>query len=262
VTEHDHWSAPRDTVPDLGFVATPGPPAPPRAAPPSVGNTPQAPPPFGAAAPPPFPYAQPHAAPARGGLPGWAIALICAGAGGLLLMIAAAVAIPVFLHQRDAAVARATTLSPAARVGGLTRSTDARMQQDIEPMTAALSACGCFQSYVTSGYVVPDRTHVLIVIGARFLRPADEQTRESFQRSFWGGGKSDVATLGPERDLDPGRLGGTLRCAAMSTGRAAGQLCVSVDAGAVVVMLDMGRPGQQPDLDLIVTARESMEHRT
>jgi hypothetical protein len=48
----------------------------------------------------------------------------------------------------------------------------------------------------------------------------------------------------------------------MSTGRAAGQLCVSVDAGAVVVILDLGRPGDPPDPALVIAARESMEHRT
>jgi hypothetical protein len=188
--------------------------------------------------------------------------LICAGGGVVVLMIVAAVAIPVFLHQRDASVAKATTLSPAAQVGGLTRSTDLRMQQDLAPMTAVLSACGCFQPPVTSGYVVPDRTHLLVVLGAKFIQPADDQTRKNFQRRFWGEGKTSVARLGPARNVDPGRLGGTLRCAAMSTGRAAGQLCVSVDAGAVVVILDLGSPGDQPDPALIVTARESMEHRT
>jgi hypothetical protein len=258
-------------VPDPGFFATsptapqlPTPPTPPTfAALPPLPTPPtfQAPPPFGYVPPAPAPFLHPYAAPARGGLPGWAIALICAGGGVLLILIAAAVAIPVFLHQRDAAVAKATTLSPAAEVAGMTRSTDPRMQQDIDPMTAGMSACGCFQPPVTSGYVVPDRTHVLIVLGAKFVRPADDQTRESFQRSFWGEGSSTVATLGPVRDVDPGRLGGTLRCAAMSTGRAAGQLCVSVDAGAVVVVLDLGRPDHQPDPALIIAARESIEHR-
>jgi hypothetical protein len=89
----------------------------------------------------------------------------------VVLMIVAAVALPVMLHQRDAAVAKATTLSQADQVGGLTRSTDLRMQQDIAPMTAVLSRCGCFQPPVTSGYVVPDRTHLLVVLGAKFSGP-------------------------------------------------------------------------------------------
>lgn len=47
-----------------------------------------------------------HAAvgtPARRGLPGWAIALIAIGALAVLVPILAAVAIPVFLNQRDVA---------------------------------------------------------------------------------------------------------------------------------------------------------------
>jgi hypothetical protein len=122
---------------------------------------------------------------------------------------------------------------------------------------------------VTSSYQDPDRTHVLIVIGARFLRPADDLTRESFQRNFWNGAGASATgpdaagtTLGPVRDMDPGRLGGTLRCAAMSTGGAAGQMCLSVDAGAVVTVLDLVRADLQQDPDLIVAARESIEHRT
>lgn len=42
-------------------------------------------------------------APPRRGLPGWAIALIAIGALALLVPILAAVAIPVFLNQRDVA---------------------------------------------------------------------------------------------------------------------------------------------------------------
>jgi hypothetical protein len=177
-------------------------------------------------------------------------------------MIAAAVAIPVFLHQRDAAVARATTVSPAARVGALTQYTDPRMQEVTAQMTAGLSACGCFQPAATSSYQVPDRTHQLVVIGAKFTRPAGSQTRDSFQRGFWNGAHANMPTLGPVSDRDPGRLGGTLRCASVSTGGAAGQLCASVDAGAVVILVEMARTGDQPDPGLIVTARESMEHRT
>jgi hypothetical protein len=278
VTEHDHWSGPRDPVPDLGFfagsrpAAPPVPPLPPPHLPlpaPPFGGVPQGPPAFGNVPSAPVPYLHPYAAPARGGLPGWAIALICAVAGVLLILIAAAVAIPVFLHQRDAAVAKATTLSPADQVSGMTQSTDPRMQQATDPMTSALSGCGCFQPAVTSSYQDPDRTHVLIVIGARFLRPADDLTRESFQRNFWKGASASAAgpnaagtTLGPVRDMDPGRLGGTLHCAAMSTGGAAGQVCLSVDAGAVVTVLDLVRADLQQDPDLIVTARESIEHRT
>jgi hypothetical protein len=219
-------------------------------------------PPFGGVPPAPGPYVHPYAPPTRGGLPGWAIALICAGGGLVMLMIVAAVVIPVFLHQRDAAVAKATTLSPAAQVGGLTQYTDPRMQQVTDQMTVGLSACGCFGPAVTSSYQVPDRTHQLVVIGAKFTRPAGSQVRESFQRGFWNGAHSSMPTLGPASDKDPGRLGGTLRCAPVSSGGAAGQLCASVDAGAVVILVEMDSTGHQPDPDLIVTARESMEHRT
>jgi hypothetical protein len=271
-------------VPDLGFFATPGSAAPPLLpppvpsafsappafqAPPHYAAVPQAPPAFGSVPSALVPYPHPYAAPARGGLPGWAIALICAVAGALLILIAAAVAIPVFLHQRDAAVAKATTLSPADQVSGMAQSTDPGMQQATNTMASALSGCGCFQPAVTSSYLAPDRTPVLIVSGAKFRRAADGATREGFDRSFWKGASSSAAgpnaagtTLGPVRDLDPGHLGGTLRCAAISTGGSTGLMGLSVDAGAVVAVIDLVRAGHEQDPDLIVTARESLEHRT
>jgi hypothetical protein len=286
VTEHDQRPTPRGPVPDLGFFAATGQPPParpnppmlpsaagPPAPPPVPAPTPlPAPPPFTAPAPPfpaaphagnvppgPLPYLHPYAAPARGGLPGWAIALICTAGGGLLIMIVAAVAIPVFLHERDTAVARATTLSPAAQVAGMTRSTDPRLQQMTDQMSAGLPACGCFRPAVTATYQDPDRTRVLVVIGAMFTGPVD---REGYLRGFWHGAHSSMPTLGPESGRDPGRLGGTLSCAALSTGGAYGQLCVSMDAGALVILVDLAKVDHHLDPALMVTARESMEHRT
>jgi hypothetical protein len=257
-------------VPDLGFFAAPGPAAPPLAPSPPPATAAfhepavfQAPGPFGTVPPSaPPPYVHPYAAPARGGLPGWAIALICAGGSVVVLMIVAAVALPVFLHQGDVAVAKATTLSPAAQVGDLTQSTDPRVLQVTDQLTAAWSTCGCLQPPVGMSYQDPDRTHVLTVVGSKFVRAAGDASRQRVQREFWRGAHSGSTAIGPDSDRDPGRLGGTLRCAEVAGGGATGRVCLSVDAGAVVVVVDRVRTGEQLDPDLVLTARESMEHRT
>jgi hypothetical protein len=75
---------------------------------------------------------------------------------------------------------------------------------------------------------------------------------------MWRGIRNTAGTItiGPQVEVDAGRLGGTTTCAPMSTGKT-GRVCVSVDAATFVFMMEVG-----PDATFPITVRESVVHRT
>jgi hypothetical protein len=235
-------------------AASPGQPAPGQYSPP-----PPAPPgPFGA----PPPYGPPaYPAPPRSGLPVWAIVAICVPVAFVMLGILAAIAIPVFLNQRDKAVAAATSVSLPDEIAGLSPSGEATLRDQLEGMENSLPRCGCFGRPQATVYIDPGRTHALTVGAARVTTVFHSADQASFVRGFWDSVQSSPAgaNVGEPQEQDAGKLGGILSCAAL-TGRLTGEICVAVDAGSFFFTSDVYQGGAV-DRSLPRTAREAVVHR-
>jgi hypothetical protein len=226
-------------------VAAPAPtPAPAWSPAPSVATPdPWAQPAPGAApAWPAYPTAYPGAVPQPGTstatkvLIGLAIAL-----GSLVVLgILTAIAIPVYLHQRDKAEAARTVVSvPDTLVGYPRMSGDIATQ--IEQQLKAAPGPGDHLVAVY-GTTLPV---VAVSVTKQAMTPAD-------QRAFLRGveSTSDV----PLSERDPGAYGGTLTC---GTERSA-TLCVFADSGAygAVMVFDSDDP-----MTTVREARAAIEHR-
>lgn len=224
-----------------GRQATPATPAAPPYTPPAPPSTPP-----GWAAPPvhavPSYPAAPHQAwgtpqvpqqqawgtpyaPPREGLHPALIAVI-AGVGAVVVMgVLAAIAIPVFLNQRD--LARSTVVTAPEQVLGMPRLTDP-LSAAAESRMQGLPGPG---DHVAGVYGTGD---VRVVVGAAryHLTPGDQ---DSYLDAAVAEATSQGVTLA---DVEEGRLGGTLRCGTSSG--AAMTICVFVDGGSYGVVVVTG----------------------
>jgi type II secretory pathway pseudopilin PulG len=267
---------------DYGFFAAS--PAPPVAAPGQFGSPPgaaQQPPPapgqFGPPPPAPFgtpaPFGAPPAfgapafgqapypAPRRRGLPVWAIVAISVPAALVVLGILAAVAIPVFLNQRDKATVAATSVSMPTQINAMSTSTNAALRAQVQNLFSSIPGCTCFDPPVSSILTDSSNTHAIIVGAAKVNTRFNADDRAEFVRSFWVSARGSAgAAIGEATNRDTGRLGGTMSCAPLAGG-AIGQVCVAVDAGSFFFVVDTYRSGTV-DPELPVAAREAIVHRT
>lgn len=221
--------APSHTPP--GWAPPPGWAAPPGGTPPYQGVPQQG---WGT------PYAPP---PPRSGLHPAVLAVVVVFATIVVMGVLAAVAIPVFLHERD--LARRTAVAAPDEVMGMPRLDDAasaaaqsRMQQLPGP-----------GDHVAGVYGTGD---VRVVVGAaRYHLSSDDQdgylTSSSSEATEQG-----VALV----DVEPGRLGGTLRCGT----KAPMTICVFADGGSYGVVVVTG-PAQDP-YGTARGAREAFVRRT
>jgi hypothetical protein len=198
----------------------------------------------------------------RTGLPGWGIALIVGGVGMLVVLVLAAVAVPVYLHQRAQADLSATSVSLPPAVAGLTEVDDPATQQQLADAVRSIDTCGCTEPLLMTLYQDNSGTHRILVATGKFSSAASASDQRSFSVNMWAGirdgAAGEAATVGPTVESDPGRLGGTMSCAPI-TADATGRVCVSVDRTSFVMMMEFG-PAIDPTLPVIV--RESVVHRT
>lgn len=251
----------------VGTVQRTSPPTPPAAAPypPAAAPYPAAAPAYPPSAAP-YPAAPPYpppVAPAYPGVPqqGWGppyaaqaasssgrsllIGLLAAFATLVVVGVLAAIAIPVFLQQRD--LSRRTTLSVPDQVMGIPRSTDAvgaaseaRMQALPGPGDHVAGAYGTGTTRVLVGVA---RYHMGPEAQAAYLRDAEKEAT------------SQAVQL---HGVAAGRLGGSMRCGASTV--APLTLCVFVDGGSYGVVVVTGA-GTDPT-GTARAAREAFVHRT
>lgn len=247
---------PRAAASQFGGVPAP-PAAPSQFGPPPVG--PMAPPPtFGA---PPVYGQQPYQPAQRSGLPVWAIVAICVPVVLVVLAIVASIAIPVFLTQRDKAVAAATTVSIPDQLNGMSTSANADLRAQVQGLFSSMPSCTCFDPPVTSIYTDAGNTHAVVVGAAKVNSRFSADARATFVRNFWQSVRSSSgAQVGEARDEDAGKLGGTMSCASLAGG-ATGQICVAVDAGSFFFIADTYQGGAV-DPAVPGIAREALVHRT
>lgn len=253
--------APRP-VPDLGFFGNPTSQAPSHAAPPNQFAPPGqravpnqfGPPPiqFGTApvtpfgAEPPAAYSPYPVAQKRGGMPGWAIALIALGVGFIIVAVLAAVAIPVFLDQRERERVASTTITFPEAVEGLPRSTDAEAQERLQSLLAGMPS----GMRDPQGAIYTDGSaQTIVLMSARFPRPAGPADMRDLMAGFDDGLVSNAppgVTMSEPFEREPGRLGGRIRCATMS-GAATGQICMAADSASMLSITELSS-ASDPDL--------------
>jgi hypothetical protein len=150
---------------EVGFFA--GGPAPAPAAPYVPPHSQYGAPPTQYGAPPMF-GPGPYSPPQRSGLPVWAIVAICVPAALIVVGILAAIAIPVFLNQRN------TPVTPD-RLGGLSRSTDPVLNGALDSMQGLLGKNTGVRS-TAAAYGVVAEGYVLVAFNANTA--ADAQFRD------------------------------------------------------------------------------------
>ena len=225
---------------DYGFF-TPAPTATPPSQP-GVPAQPSVPAPFGTPAPFGGPVlAPPVAAPARSGLPGWAIGLI----GAFVLAIVASVALPVFLSGRQHSQLAATSVAMPATVIGLPRSADPAIQSQAAQLAADIPSG--FTARRSAGYV--GGTSTLVVAAAKPQHVLTLPEQESLTRSFWANEAASVpdgsSLAAPSTPAGAGATG-TLTCADEITDDGAAMVCIDAQATAVVVFVLASTTGSDP----------------
>jgi len=228
---------------DYGFF-TPAPTAAPPSQPgvpaqPSVPAPFGTPAPFGGPVPPP-----PLAAPARSGLPVWAIVLI--GVLGLfVLAIVASVALPAFLSGRQHSRLAATKVSTPTTLLGLPRSADPAIQSQAAQLAADIPSGFTARQY--AGYVGDSSTLLVAAAKPQHILTLAEQ--ESLTRSFWANEAASVpdgsSLAAPSTPAGAGATG-TLTCADEITDDGAAMVCIDAQATAVVVFVLASTTGSDP----------------
>ena len=203
---------------------------------------PSAPAPFGTAGsfgeqvPPP-----PLAAPARSGLPVWAIGII----GAFALAIVASVAIPAFLSGRQHSQLAATSVAMPATVIDLPQSADAATQSQAAQLAADIPSG--FTARQSAGYVGGSST--LLVAAAKPQHVLTLAEQESLTRSFWANEAASVpdgsSLAAPSTPAGAGATG-TLTCADEITDDGAAMVCINAQATAVVVFVLASTTGSDP----------------
>ena len=194
---------------------------------------------------------------ARPGLPRWAVALIVVGAGFVAVCVAAAVVIPVFLASRDRSVWRSTTFSLPATALGHGRISGPVVDQMSAKLALPWESYGLDTPQVGAyGTVGVPSAAAVIVVHAR--KPMSAGARSSFMT----GAVAGLAASPPPHEVDPGRLGGDMRCSDQSSGPVSLTVCVSVDAAGAVAVAVVGMGNGDAAVAQARALREVVEHRS
>ena len=225
---------------DYGFFTPAGTAAPP--AQPGVPAQPSVPAPFGTPAPFGGPVPPPPpAAPARSGLPVWAIGII----GAFILAIVASVALPVLLSGRQHSQLAATSVAMPATVIDLPRSADPAIQSQAARLSADIPSG--FTARKSAGYAGGSST--LLVAAAKPQHVLTLAEQESLTRSFWANEAASVpdgsSLAAPSTPAGAGATG-TLTCADEITDDGAAMVCIDAQATAVVVFVLASTTGSDP----------------
>ena len=225
---------------DYGYF-TPAPTSAPPAQP-GIPGQPSVPAPFGTPAPSGGPVpAPPLAAPARSGLPVWAIGLI----GAFVLAIVASVALPVLLSGRQHSQLAATSVAMPGTVIGLPRSADPATQSQAAQLAADIPSG--FTARQSAGYVGGSST--LLVAAAKPQHVLTLAEQESLTRSFWANEAASVpdgsSLAAPSTPAGAGATG-TLTCADEITDDGSAMVCIDAQATALVVFVLASTTGSDP----------------
>jgi hypothetical protein len=228
---------------DYGFFSPARTAAPP--AQPGVPAQPSVSAPFGTPAPVGGPVpAPPLPAPARSGLPVWAIGII----GAFALAIVASVALPALLSGRQHSQLAATSVAMPATVIGLPRSADPATQSQAAQLAADIPSG--FTARQSAGYVGGSST--LLVAAAKPQHVLALAEQESLTRSFWATEAASVpdgsSLAAPSTPAGAGATG-TLTCADELTADGSAKVCIDAQATALVVFVlgSTGGTGSDPN---------------
>lgn len=195
---------------------------------------------------PPYPQAwgQPYAPPARKGPNTAMIAVLVGVAVFVGIAFLAAIAIPVFLNQRD--LAERTAVAAPETLLGMPRLTD--------PVSTAAAKQVLMESgpgsHVSGVYGIGE-SRIIVGASKHAMSASDEE-------QFLAGAVSEAQTQGVTlQDVEPGALGGTMRCGEST--QLPMTLCFFVDAGSYGIV---GVVGSDDATSTATSAREAFVHRT
>ena len=219
-----------------GFAPAPG-------TPPASAYPGWAPPPGSVPAPQPAWGATPYTGATQQKSRNWPMIVLVVAGSLVALLVLLAVAIPVFLNQREAALASRTSVSVPSSVAGLPLATTPAAKQaeaglvSMMPTSLGLTMAGLYTNGMSS---------VVVLAGAHRM------TR-TMQAGFLAGVESDARADGARmHDVAPGPLGGTMRCYAQPKQELTE--CAFTDAGSYGVVAVVGLT-----VDHEVTARAARE---
>jgi hypothetical protein len=197
-------------------------------------------PPYPGAPQQPWPYAAPTSSTGRTVL----IGLLAAFVGLIVVGILAAIAIPVFLNQRN--LARHTTVSVPAQVAGLPRATDA-VGLAAESRLGALPGPG---DHVAGAY---GSTGTRVAVGAAAYHLSFKDQDEYLSSAVAEARTQDVQLA----KVAPGTLGGHLSCGSSRVGTTT--ICVFADGGSYGIVVVTG--SVDDPVGTARAAREAFVHR-
>lgn len=198
-------------------------------------------------------YGPPHT-PARSGFPKWAIALIVVVAAVPLLGIIAAVAIPVFLNQRNQADLKATSVSLPATIGTMTLSTSAA-DTKIATDTIANYSDGHVRDVVAGVYANTDGSRTIVVAG-KATKPFTPSDVSSGSRDLTTGFLNGAKVQSPGVTTAPaGSLGGTMSCGGGSGTRGYWHACGAFNTSSFFLV---ATPSQAATNDGALAVREAV----
>ena len=181
---------------------------------------------FGAPQPGYVPWSYPAPAQQRSRFPVWAIVILACAGGLVMVLVLAAVAIPVFLNQRNKSAAAGYTVSTPDQVDGFSRSTVGRAKTAIDATMGSLSPA---EAARTTALVYTDSSgtiRVLVVVEKRVVPVG--QVDDAIAGEEHGFGQSTGTSL----RFDPvstGSLGGQMECSVMDARRS---VCMFANAGS------------------------------
>jgi hypothetical protein len=173
-----------------------------------------------------------------------------------LLLVAVAIAIPVFVHQDAKDVYLRTSIVMPASMVGMVKDTGAQAQALAQSFDDVVPASW---PHLTGMYSQVDGYPGAVVFVAKHVAdPAEIQANlREMERGFLTSADSEI-TVGQFHDVDPGPLGGKMQCGSMTLKAMDGTVCAFGDEAADGMIITF-----QPDDETVVpTLRAGIEKRS
>ena len=194
---------------------------------------------------------EPEEAPARSGIPLKRFALVAAAVAGLALVVSGVIYGPTVMRvigQSD------TTIKSPGKVGGFTLDTSDGAKDAAEYIRDAIASEVSLDSSYGLIYHEGDTNAILVAGTARIWKP-DASLKAAFDVvTDEKGGVRDV------QDVNPGPLGGTMRCGVTKVDDADLSVCGWADNGSLGVALFSARSAAD-SAKAMLDLRNAVEHR-
>jgi hypothetical protein len=191
--------------------------------------------------------------PSTGGIVKW---VLIAVAIFVLLPIVAAVAIPVFLNSKTKDLSHRTSIAMPDSMAGMVKKNDDISQELADYYDTHLPASYIHLTGVYS-QVDGDPGAVVAIVEHAFYPAQISGILQESERSY-SSSVSSASSVGPFHNVDPGSLGGTMRCASVVFKGLEGTVCAFADPAAYGIITTY----QPDDLAVVLKLRAAVELRS